>query len=127
MEMTDTNTQKETALDFLRLTARGEVDDAFARYAAPDFRHHNPHFAADAATLRAAMKENAGRFPHMVFEVQRAFACGDGRGRTGTGDRPHPAVRGRTDRGDVGHRPGGARPDGEPGRDVLVQMAQPPA
>jgi predicted SnoaL-like aldol condensation-catalyzing enzyme len=58
------------------LTARGEVDDAFARYAAADFRHHNPHFAADAATLRAAMKENAGRFPHMVFEVQRAL--GDG-------------------------------------------------
>jgi predicted SnoaL-like aldol condensation-catalyzing enzyme len=74
--MNDTNTQKETAMDFLRLTARGEVDDAFARYAAPDFRHHNPHFAADAATLRAAMKENAGRFPHMVFEVQRAL--GDG-------------------------------------------------
>jgi len=74
--MTDTNTQKETAIDFLRLTARGQVDDAFARYAAPDFRHHNPHFAADMATLRAAMKENAGRFPHMVFEVQRAL--GDG-------------------------------------------------
>jgi predicted SnoaL-like aldol condensation-catalyzing enzyme len=75
-EMSDTNTQKETAIDFLRLTARGEVDDAFARYAAPGFRHHNPHFAADAVTLRAAMKENAGRFPHMVFEVQRAIADG---------------------------------------------------
>jgi predicted SnoaL-like aldol condensation-catalyzing enzyme len=74
--MSGTDTLKETAIDFLRLTARGQVDDAFARYAAPDFRHHNPHFAADAATLRAAMKENAGRFPHMVFEVQRAL--GDG-------------------------------------------------
>jgi predicted SnoaL-like aldol condensation-catalyzing enzyme len=74
--MNDTNTQKETAIDFLRLTARGQVDDAFARYAAPGFRHHNPHFAADAATLQAAMKENAGRFPHMVFEVQRALADG---------------------------------------------------
>lgn len=74
--MSDTNTQKETALAFLRLTARGEVDDAFARHAAPGFRHHNPHFAADTATLQAAMKENAGRFPHMVFEVQRAIAEG---------------------------------------------------
>ncbi len=74
--MSDMNTPKETAIDFLRLTARGQVDEAFARYAAPDFRHHNPHFAADAATLQAAMKDNAGRFPHMVFEVQRAIADG---------------------------------------------------
>jgi predicted SnoaL-like aldol condensation-catalyzing enzyme len=67
---------KETALAFLRLTARGEVDEAFARHAAPDFRHHNPYFAADAATLKAGMKENAERFPNMVFEVQRALAEG---------------------------------------------------
>ena len=74
--MNGTITLKETATDFLRLTARGQVDEAFARYAAPGFRHHNPHFAADMATLQAAMKENAGRFPHMVFEVQRAIAEG---------------------------------------------------
>ncbi|PQO99779.1 polyketide cyclase [Massilia phosphatilytica] len=74
--MSGTDTLKETAIDFLRLTARGQVDDAFARHAAPGFRHHNPHFGADAATLQAAMKENTGRFPHMVFEVQRAIAEG---------------------------------------------------
>jgi predicted SnoaL-like aldol condensation-catalyzing enzyme len=74
--MSDTITQKETATDFLRLTARGQVDDAFSRYAAPDFRHHNPHFAADVATLKTAMKENAVRFPNMVYEVQRAIAEG---------------------------------------------------
>jgi predicted SnoaL-like aldol condensation-catalyzing enzyme len=74
--MSGTITLKETATDFLRLTARGQVVEAFARYAAPGFRHHNPHFAADMATLQAAMKENAGRYPHMVFEVQRAIAEG---------------------------------------------------
>jgi predicted SnoaL-like aldol condensation-catalyzing enzyme len=74
--MSETITLKETAIDFLRLTACGQVDDAFARYAAPGFRHHNPHFAADSASLQAAMKENAGRFPHMAFEVQRAIAEG---------------------------------------------------
>jgi predicted SnoaL-like aldol condensation-catalyzing enzyme len=75
--MNDMMTNKETAIAFLRLTARGEVDEAFARHAAPGFRHHNPHFAADADTLKAGMKENAARFPHMVFEVQRALADGD--------------------------------------------------
>ena len=74
--MNDTTTRKETALAFLRLTARGKVDEAFARHAAPGFRHHNPYFAAEAATLKAGMKENAARFPHMVFEVQRALAEG---------------------------------------------------
>ena len=74
--MSDTTTRKETAIDFLRLTARGKVDEAFTRHAAPGFRHHNPHFAADVPTLTAAMKENAARFPHMVFEVQRAIAEG---------------------------------------------------
>jgi predicted SnoaL-like aldol condensation-catalyzing enzyme len=74
--MNDTITLKETATDFLRLTARGQVDEAFARHAAPGFRHHNPHFAADVATLQAAMKENAQRFPNMVYEVQRAIAEG---------------------------------------------------
>lgn len=75
--MGETTTLKETATDFLRLTARGQVDEAFARHAAPGFRHHNPHVAADGASLRAAMKDNAGRFPHMVFEVQRAIAEGE--------------------------------------------------
>ena len=74
--MNVTMTLKETAIAFLRLTARGDVDEAFARHAAPDFRHHNPHFAADAATLKTGMKENAARFPTMVFEVQRALADG---------------------------------------------------
>jgi predicted SnoaL-like aldol condensation-catalyzing enzyme len=74
--MNDTMTMKETAIAFLRLTARGDVDEAFARHAAPGFRHHNPYFAADADTLKAGMKENAARFPHMVFEVQRALAEG---------------------------------------------------
>jgi predicted SnoaL-like aldol condensation-catalyzing enzyme len=74
--VSDATTLKETATAFLRLTAGGQVDDAFARYAAPGFRHHNPYFAADVATLRAAMKENAARFPHMVYEVQRAIAEG---------------------------------------------------
>jgi predicted SnoaL-like aldol condensation-catalyzing enzyme len=74
--MNDTMTMKETAIAFLRLTARGDVDEAFARHAAPGFRHHNPYFAGDADTLKAGMKENAARFPHMVFEVQRVLAEG---------------------------------------------------
>ena len=67
---------KAAAIDFLQLTARGQVDDAFGRYAGPGFRHHNPYFAGDAAAIQAGMRENAARFPQMAFEVQRALADG---------------------------------------------------
>lgn len=67
---------KEAAVAFLRMTAAGQVEEAFARYASPAFRHHNPHFPGDAASIKAGMLDNAGRFPDMVFEVQRAIADG---------------------------------------------------
>jgi predicted SnoaL-like aldol condensation-catalyzing enzyme len=67
---------KAAAIDFLQLTAAGQVDDAFARYAAPNFRHHNPWFASDAASIQAGMRLNAASFPQMEFEVQRALADG---------------------------------------------------
>ena len=75
--MTTQNTSKDAALSFLQMTAAGQVEQAFERYASPQFRHHNPHFAGDAASIKAGMLENAARFPDMEFEVQRAIADGD--------------------------------------------------
>jgi predicted SnoaL-like aldol condensation-catalyzing enzyme len=74
--MSTTTNQKDAAIDFLQLTAAGRVDEAFARHAAPSFRHHNPYFAADAAAIQAGMRANAASFPQMSFEVQRALADG---------------------------------------------------
>jgi predicted SnoaL-like aldol condensation-catalyzing enzyme len=73
--MTDM-THKEAAVTFLQMTAAGLVEQAFERFASPQFRHHNPHFPGDAASIKAGMLENAARFPDMVFEVQRAIADG---------------------------------------------------
>ena len=72
--MTSHTSPKQAAIDFLQLTAAGKIDQAFERHAGPAFRHHNPHFASDAATIKAGMLENAKRFPEMEFEVQRAIA-----------------------------------------------------
>jgi predicted SnoaL-like aldol condensation-catalyzing enzyme len=69
-------THKEAAVAFLQMTASGQVEQAFERFASPQFRHHNPHFPGDAASIQAGMLENAARFPDMVFEVQRAIADG---------------------------------------------------
>ena len=74
--MTTTMTNKEAAVTFLQMTAAGQVEQAFERFAGPQFRHHNPHFAGDAASIKAGMLDNAARFPQMRFEVQRALEDG---------------------------------------------------
>jgi len=74
--MTTTTTLKEAAVSFLKMTAAGQVEQAFERFAGAGFRHHNPYFAGDAAAIKAGMIENAARFPGMLFEVQRAIAEG---------------------------------------------------
>jgi predicted SnoaL-like aldol condensation-catalyzing enzyme len=67
---------KDAAVSFLQMTAAGQVEQAFARFAGPQFRHHNPYFAGDAAAIKAGMLANAARFPDMLFEVQRTIAEG---------------------------------------------------
>jgi predicted SnoaL-like aldol condensation-catalyzing enzyme len=74
--MTTEMTIKEAAVSFLQMTAAGQVEQAFERFAGPQFRHHNPYFAGDADSIKAGMLANAARFPQMSFEVQRALADG---------------------------------------------------
>ncbi len=68
---------KDRAAEFLRLAASGRVGEAFDKYVAPGFRHHNPYFPGDAASLAAGMAENARAFPGKVFEVLRTLEDGD--------------------------------------------------
>lgn len=70
------HTEKQTAIEFLRRAASGDVDAAY-RLVAPDFRHHNPYFASSAEALKAGMRENAIKHPNKAFEVQRAVAEGE--------------------------------------------------
>ncbi|WP_338472428.1 nuclear transport factor 2 family protein [Niallia sp. XMNu-256] len=69
--------QKKKAVSFLQLVATGEVREAFDKYIAPDFRHHNPYFRGDAQSLMLAMEESAVMNPHKVFEVKRVIGEGD--------------------------------------------------
>ena len=70
-------TRKEAAQNFLRLCATGKVREAYERLAAPDFRHHNPHFRGDAASLRTGMEEAASKFPGTRIEFHHVLAEGD--------------------------------------------------
>ena len=67
----------DRAVDFLRLASRGDVEQAFARYVARDFRHHNPWFAGDASSLMRAMADNARQHPAKSCETLRTVADGE--------------------------------------------------
>lgn len=69
--------QKQTAQQFLTLCARGDSREAFARFVASGFRHHNAYFKGDGETLMLAMEESAKKNPDKIFEMQRALEDGD--------------------------------------------------
>jgi predicted SnoaL-like aldol condensation-catalyzing enzyme len=68
---------RDRAVDFLQLAAAGHVDEAYTKYIAPDFVHHNPWFAADRATLAAGMADSARTEPNKSFQVQRVIGDGE--------------------------------------------------
>lgn len=68
---------KNAAVTFLKLASDSEVREAYSRFISTGFKHHNPFFEGSAATLSAAMAENARQNPHKVFEVKRAIAESD--------------------------------------------------
>src|SRR5947209_10564558 len=70
-------TKKDLAISFLRLASSGNVRQAYETYVHADFRHHNPYFPGDRASLLAGMEENAVKFPKKEFEALRALEDGD--------------------------------------------------
>lgn len=79
MARTDDETiaHKESAIEFLRLVASGNVREAFDNYVAEDFRHHNAFFPGDAEALKSAMEDNAAKNPGKILAFQRALQDGD--------------------------------------------------
>ena len=75
--MNVTTSLKDRAVSFLTLAAAGRVDQAYAECVGAGFRHHNPYFRGDAASLKAAMAENAAQNPGKSLEVKRALEDGD--------------------------------------------------
>jgi predicted SnoaL-like aldol condensation-catalyzing enzyme len=68
---------KDAAVEFLTLVATGKVRDAYQKHVGADFRHHNPYFRGDAASLMEGMDDNARKNPNKVFEIKHALQEGD--------------------------------------------------
>ena len=62
---------KEPAIGFLT-SSRLRCREAYQQYVGQGFRHHNPYFRGDAASLMEGMEQNGAKNPNKVFEVKRA-------------------------------------------------------
>ncbi len=67
---------KDTAVSFLKMASSGNVREAYSKFVGPGFQHHNPFFEGSAEALMAGMEENALQNPNKVLEVKRAIAEG---------------------------------------------------
>jgi len=68
---------KQAAETFLKLAASGRVDEAYERYVAPSFVHHNMYFEGDRQSLLDAMKVAHRESPNRSLEVKHAYEDGD--------------------------------------------------
>lgn len=69
--------KKHAAVEFLKMASAGEVDDAYARYIAPEFVHHNQYFKGDRESLKRAMAEAHRASPNKMIDVKRVLEDGD--------------------------------------------------
>ncbi len=68
---------KEAAATFLKLAGGGKVREAYEKFVAPDFIHHNQYFKGDRESLMRAMEEAHQKSPNKAVEVKKAYQDGN--------------------------------------------------
>lgn len=68
---------KNIAIAFLQQAAMGDIRAAYQAHVADNFRHHNPYFRGDAASLMEGMLDNAATHPHKTLEIRLALQEGE--------------------------------------------------
>lgn len=64
---------KEAAQSFLKMAGGGQVQEAYDRYVAPSFIHHNQYFKGDRQSLLVAMQEAAKTRPNKSVEIKHVY------------------------------------------------------
>ena len=70
-------TKKEAAVAFLKTAGTGKTDEAYAKFIAPSFVHHNQYFKGDRESLKMAMAEAHEKSPNKLIEVKQVFEDGN--------------------------------------------------
>lgn len=68
---------KESAIAFLKMAGSGDVQNAYAKFIAPNFIHHNQYFKGDRQSLLIAMEEAHRKSPNKSIDVKHAYEDGD--------------------------------------------------
>lgn len=69
--------RKQMAMDFLKLAGTGKVQEAYDRFIATDFIHHNQYFKGDRQSLLTAMEEAHQSSPNKIVAPKFAIEEGD--------------------------------------------------
>lgn len=66
-------TIKEIATSFLKLAGSGDVQNAYEKFVASDFIHHNQYFKGDRESLMNAMIEAHSKSPNKSVDVKFTY------------------------------------------------------
>jgi predicted SnoaL-like aldol condensation-catalyzing enzyme len=69
--------RKESAITFLSMVAERKIQQAYEKFIAPNFVHHNQYFKGDRQSLTAAMESAAEQNPNKSLEVIKVVEDGD--------------------------------------------------
>lgn len=69
--------KKEAATGFLKMVAARNVREAYDKYIAPNFIHHNQFFKGDRQALLSAMEKAAQANPGKIVDIKRTLEDGD--------------------------------------------------
>ena len=70
-------TISDIAHNYLYMIMRWEIEQAYAAYLAPHFRHHNQYTSWDTASLKQGMIENHENFPTKEYTLHQTIVQGD--------------------------------------------------
>jgi len=70
-------TKKEAAVSFLKTAGMGNAREAYEKFAAPKFIHHNQYFKGDRDSLMSAMIEAHKKSPNKLIDVRQVFEDGN--------------------------------------------------
>lgn len=67
---------KEIAHSFLKMAGSGLVQEAYDKFVAPEFIHHNQYFKGDRQSLMQAMIEAHKNQPNVTFQIKHTYEDG---------------------------------------------------
>ena len=69
--------KKEMATTFLKLAGTGKVREAYEKFIAQDFIHHNQYFKGDRQSLLTAMEEAHKASPNKSIDIKYIYEDGE--------------------------------------------------